>query len=70
MFDIVKTNVFTRSAFSTRSLQEQLSNDSELDFGGVLGTGSAHILLFGRPGDKGMHVFWESANDLDLCCEK
>ena len=46
MFEIVNTDVFTRAAFLTRSLQERLSNDSELDFGGVLGARSAHILLF------------------------
>ena len=42
------------------------SHDFELDFGGVLRTMSAHILLFGRPGDKRMHGFWESANELDF----
>ena len=41
-------------------------NDFDLDFGGVLGARSAHILLFGRPGDKRMHVFWKSANELDF----
>ena len=42
------------------------SDDFELDFGGVLGARSPHILLFGRPGDKRMHDFWESANELDF----
>ena len=42
------------------------SHDFVLDFGSVLGARSAHILLFGRPGDKRMHVFWESANELDF----
>ena len=31
-----------------------------------LGARSAHILLFGRPGDKRMHGFWKSANELDF----
>ena len=36
------------------------------DFGGVWGARSAHFLLFGRPGDQRMHVFWKSANELDF----
>ena len=44
MFQTVKTDVFTRSAFLTRSLQERLfCDDFELDFGGVLGPG---LLIF------------------------
>ena len=46
------------------------SDDFELDFGGVLGARSAHILLFGRPGDQRLHVFWKSANELDFLREK
>ena len=42
------------------------SHDFELDLGGVWGARSAHILLFGRPGDKRMHGFWWSANELDF----
>ena len=42
------------------------SHDFDIDLGGVLGARSAHILLFGRPGDKRMHVFWKSANELDF----
>jgi len=33
------------------------SHDFDVDFEDVLGARSAHILLFGRPGDKRMHVF-------------
>ena len=52
--------------FLFRASRNGFSNDFELDFGGVLGTRSALILLSGRPGDQGMHVFWKSADELDL----
>ena len=42
------------------------SDDFGLDLGDVLGARSAHILLFGRPGDKRMHVFWKSVSELDF----
>ena len=57
MFETVKTDVFTRSAFVSQASRNGFSDDFDLDFGGVLGARSAHILLFGRPGDQGMHVF-------------
>ena len=46
-----------REAFENRSY-----DDFELDFGGVLGARSAHILLFGRPGGQHMPVFWKSVS--------
>ena len=52
--------------FLLEASRDGFSDDFELDFGGVLGARSAHILLFGRPGDKRMHVFWKSANELDF----
>ena len=53
-------------AFCVETSRNGFSHDFKLDVGGVLGTRSAHILLFGRPGDKRMHGFWESANELDF----
>ena len=52
--------------FRHEASRNSFSHDFELDFGGVLGARSAHILLFGRPGDQGMHVFRKSANELDF----
>ena len=52
--------------FRFEASRNSFSDDFELDFGGVLGARSAHILLFGRPGDQRMHVFWKSANELDF----
>ena len=57
MFETVKTDVFPRFTSLTRSLQDSFSDDFELNFGGVLGARSAHILLFGRPGGQRMNVF-------------
>ena len=42
------------------------SDDFRLDFEGVLGARSAHIFIFGRPGDQGMYVFRMSSNELDF----
>ena len=53
-------------AFWREASGNRFYDDFELDFGGVLGARSAHILLFGRPGDKRMHVFGKSANELDF----
>ena len=53
-------------AFWCEASGNRFYDDFELDFGGVLGARSAHILLFGRPVDQGMHVFWKSANELDF----
>ena len=39
-------------AFLREASGNRFYDDFELDFGGVLGARSAHILLFGRPGDK------------------
>ena len=52
--------------FWLEASMNRFSDDFELDFGGVLGARSAHILLFGRPGDKRTHVFSKSANELDF----
>ena len=41
------------------------SDDFDLDFGGVLGARSAHILLFACPGGQRVHVFWKSVSELD-----
>ena len=53
-------------AFWHEASGNRFYDDFELDFGGVLGARSAHILPFGRPDDQLMHVFWKSANELDF----
>ena len=52
--------------FCLEASRNGFSDDFALDFGGVLGARSVHILLFGRPGDQRLHVFWKSANELDF----
>ena len=54
-----------REAFENR-----FYDDFELDFGGVLGARSAHILLFGRPGGQHMPDFGKSVSELDFLCAK
>ena len=52
--------------FWVEASRNSFSDDFELDSGGVFGARSAHILLFGRPDDQLMYVFWKSANELDF----
>ena len=48
--------------FLFEASRNAFSDDFELDLGGVLRARSAHILLFGRPGDHRMHVFCVSGS--------
>ena len=54
MFEIVKKRFSQDLPFWFEASANCFSNDFELDFGGVWAARSAHILLFGRPGNACM----------------
>ena len=59
MFETVRINVSQDPFLRLKASRNGFSHDVELDFEGVLGARSAHILFFGCPGDQCMHGFLE-----------
>ena len=57
-------------AFWREASGNRFYDDFEFDVGRILEAKLAHISPFGRRGDKRMHVFWKSANELDLYREQ
>ena len=59
MFEIVKTDVFTRSVFLREASGSRFYNDFELNFGVALAAKFAHVVPFGRP-VANTGIFFES----------